>query len=153
MTGPQQLALMKDAALALGLDLMVSEAQSHDSIPAAINLFAARGAAAFIVVGDAVFFNHHKLIVDLAAAKRLPGIYPEREYAEAGGFIAYGPSVPDNWRRAAGYVTRILKGEEPADLPVQQPTKFELVINLRAAKALGLEVPPTLVARADEVIE
>jgi len=153
VTGAQQLALIKDAALALDIDLVVGEAQSRDSIPAAIDRLVARGISALIVVGDAVFFNQHKLIVDLAAARRLPGIYPEREYAEAGGLIAYGPSIPDNFRRAARYVARILNGEKPGDLPVEQPTKFELVINLKTAKAIGLTIPPGLPLRADEVIE
>jgi len=153
VTGAQQLALIKDAALALHIDLVTSEAQTPDSIPAAIDRLVARGISALMVVGDAVFFNQHKLIVDLAAAKRLPGIYPEREYAEAGGLIAYGPSVPDNFRRAASYVARILKGEKPGDLPVEQPVKFELVINLKTANAIGIAVPPELPLRADEVIE
>jgi putative tryptophan/tyrosine transport system substrate-binding protein len=153
VTGVQQLAPIKDAARALDIDLLVGEAQTRESIPAAIDRLLTHGISALIVVGDAVFFNHHKLIVDFAAARRLPGMYPEREYAEAGGLIAYGPSIPDNWRRAASYIDRILKGEKPADLPVQQPTKFQLVINLKTAKALGLELSPTFVGTADEVIE
>ena len=153
VTGAQQLAPIKDAAPALGTELVVAEAQSHHAISAAINGLVVSGISALIVVGDAVFHNERKLIVDLAAAKRLPGIYPEREYAEAGGLIAYGPNVPDNFRRAAGYVTRILKGEKAGNLPVEQPVKFELVINLTTAKALGVDIPPTLLARADEVIE
>ena len=95
----------------------------------------------------------HKFIVLLVTAKRLPAIYPDRVYAEAGGMIFYGPDVRDNFRRAADYVDRILKGAKPADLPVQQPTKFELVINLTTAKALGLQIPDKLLALADEVIE
>jgi hypothetical protein len=96
---------------------------------------------------------HHKLIVELAARYRLPAIYPFGYFAVAGGLVSYGPDVTDQFRRSAAYVDRILRGEAPGDLPVQQPTKFEFVINLNAAKALGLEVPPTLLARADEVIE
>jgi putative ABC transport system substrate-binding protein len=135
------------------MDLVIGEAQGRDSIPTAIDALAARGISALIVVGDAMFFNERKVMVDLAWKNRLPAIYPEREYAEAGGLMAYGPSVPDNFRRAAGYVARILRGEKPGDLPVVQPTKFELVINLKSAKALGLDVPWFLQQRADEVIE
>jgi len=93
------------------------------------------------------------LIITLAARHKLPAVYYEPYFAAAGGLIAYGPDILDQFRRAAGYVDRILKGEKPADLPVQAPTKYELVINLKTAKALGLELPPSVLARADEVIE
>ena len=95
---------------------------------------ARRGASALIVLPDGLFWNHRKVVIDRAAAYGLPAIYPEREYADDGGLASYGPSVAENFRRAAGYIDRILKGTKPADLPIQQPTKFELVINLKTAK-------------------
>ena len=106
-----------------------------------------------IVTVSAAATIHRELIITLAARHRLPAIYPYRFYVAAGGLISYGPDLVDQYRRAAGYVDRILKGEKPADMPVQAPTKYELVINLRTAKALGLDVPTSLLARADEVIE
>jgi putative ABC transport system substrate-binding protein len=109
--------------------------------------------AGLIVPPDACTFVHHQLFIRLAQQHRLPAVYAYRTYVPQGALMSYGPDVYDLFRRSASYVDRILKGEKPADLPVQQPTKFELAINLKTARALGLEVPSTLVARADEVIE
>jgi putative tryptophan/tyrosine transport system substrate-binding protein len=102
---------------------------------------------------DALTQENRTLIAKLAADHRLPAIYVSKEYVDAGGLIAYGPSYPDLYRRAAIYVDKILRGASPSDLPIEQPTKFELIINLKAAKALGLTIPPTLLAKADAVIE
>jgi putative ABC transport system substrate-binding protein len=153
VTGAQQLAPIRDAAAAVSVQLAVGEAQSPNTISAAIDRLVASRISALIVVGDAVFFNERRRIVERAAEHRLPGMYPEREYAEAGGLLAYGPSVPDNFRRAAGYVVRILRGEKAGDLPVEQPAKFEMVINLKTAKAIGIPIPPAFPLLADEVIE
>jgi ABC-type uncharacterized transport system substrate-binding protein len=148
-----QLASIKRAAATLGLAVETAEAERRDDIAAALDRLRERGVFALIVLGDSVFFNEYKLIVLLATAKRLPAIYPDRVYADAGGMIFYGPDVTNNFRRAADYVDRILKGAKPGDLPVQQPTKFELIINAAAAKAIDVTLPSTLLLRADEVIE
>jgi putative ABC transport system substrate-binding protein len=118
-----------------------------------ITAFARGSNAGLIVLPTPLTGVHRGLIITLAARRRLPAVYALRFYAASGGLVSYGPDVIDEYRRAASYVDRILKGEKPADLPVQAPTKYELVINLKTAKALGLEVPPRLLAIADEVIE
>jgi putative ABC transport system substrate-binding protein len=100
-----------------------------------------------------MFVNERRRLVDLAAKNRLPAAYAQREFVDAGGLMAYGPNVADLFRRAATYVDKILKGAKPGDLPVEQPTKFDLVVNLKTAKALGLTIPPSLLLRADQVIE
>jgi putative tryptophan/tyrosine transport system substrate-binding protein len=106
-----------------------------------------------VVLPDGMFFGQQRRIVTLTTASHLPALFPEKEVAEAGGLMAYGPSIPASFRRAAAYVDKILQGAKPADLPVEQPTKFEFVINLKTAKTLGLAVPQTLLVAADEVIE
>ena len=122
------------------------------SAPPAFEVFKGR-AQALYVVGDALMSTNRIRINTLALAARLPSMYPNRASVEAGGLVSYGANFPDLYRRAGDYVDKILRGAKPGDLPVEQPTKFELVINLTTAKALGLEPPPTLVARADRVIE
>jgi putative ABC transport system substrate-binding protein len=122
-------------------------------IERAVTAFARSSNGGLIVTGSPLTLVHRDLIITLAARHRLPAVYPFRYFATSGGLISYGPNTTDPHRRAASYIDRILKGEKPADLPVQAPTKYELVINLKTAKALGLEIPPTLLARADEVIE
>ena len=118
-----------------------------------ISAFARAANGGLIVTASGLAADHRELIVTLAARHKLPAVYYERFFVTAGGLISYGPDYVDQYRRAAGYVDRILKGEKPADLPVQAPTKYELVINLKTAKALGLTIPPAVLARANEVIE
>jgi putative ABC transport system substrate-binding protein len=114
---------------------------------------ASERADALITTTGTLFYQERKRVVDLAAKHRLPSVYDTRVFAEIGGLMAYGPNIPDLVRRSADYVDKILKGAKAGDLPIEQPTKFELVINLKTAKALGITVPPTLLAQADEVIE
>jgi ABC-type uncharacterized transport system substrate-binding protein len=111
------------------------------------------GVGALTVWSTPMFFSERRRLVDLAAKNRLPAVHPWREFVDAGGLMSYGPDLADMFRRAATYVDRILKGAKPGDLPVEQPTKFELVINLKTAKALGLTIPPSLLQRSDQVIE
>jgi putative ABC transport system substrate-binding protein len=148
-----QFTATQAAAHALDIAIESEEVQNPDAIASRIDSLAGHNATALVVLPEALFWNQRKTVLAGAAAHRLAAIYPEREYADDGGLIAYGPSVAENFRSAAGYVDRVLKGAKPADLPVQQPTKYELIINLKAAKTLGLDVPATLLARADEVIE
>ena len=137
----------------IGIELSVIGFQEEGAIEHAIAAFAHGSNAGLVVTASKFGANHPNLIPALAARYRLPAVYPLRYYVSDGGLICYGPDVVSQFGPAAGYVDRILKGEKPADLPVQASTKFELVINLKAAKAIGLEVPPSLLARADEVIE
>jgi putative ABC transport system substrate-binding protein len=127
----------------------------HDTaeIERAVAAFARSPNGGLIVTAGAATVHYSNLIVTLAARHRLPAVYNERSFVAADGLISYGPDFVDQYRRAAGYIDRILKGEKPADLPVQAPTKYELVVNLKTAKALGLELPTSVLARADEVIE
>ena len=141
------------AAASVGVNLIAAEIHDSSGVEPAIVAFAAKETGGLIVLPDPIFNTLRDSIVEWAARHRLPAIYPFPFYARAGGLLSYGIDQIDQFRGAAGYVDRILKGEKPADLPVQAPTKYELVINLKTAKALGLTVPPTLLARADEVIE
>jgi putative ABC transport system substrate-binding protein len=141
------------AGRALGVRLQFVEAQGATDFDRAFSDMTRARAGALTVSVSNVFFIERRRLVDLAAKHRLPAVYQLREFVDAGGLMAYGPNLADVFRRAASYVDKILKGAKPADLPVQQPTKFELVINLKTAKALGLQIPPTLLARADQVIE
>jgi ABC-type uncharacterized transport system substrate-binding protein len=144
---------MDAAARKLGLQMNVLNASSSSEIDTAFATLVQRGATALVMSGDQLMFSRREQIVALAARHSIPTIYDRREFAAAGGLMSYGASILDAHRQIGVYTGRILKGQKPADLPVMQSTKFELVINLKTAKALGLEVPPTLLARADEVIE
>ena len=149
--GLGQFGAIQAAAPSFGVEVKPLNMRGATEIERAVAAFARTSHGGLILTGGLV--AHRDLIVTLAARHRLPAIYPQRFFVTGGGLISYGPVVSDQYRRAAVYVDRILKGEKPADLPVQAPTKYELVINLKTAKALGLSVPPTLIARADEVIE
>jgi len=151
--GIGQFAVIQSVAPALGVEVNPVAARDATEIERAITAFAQSANGGLIVTASAWAAAHREQIGALAARYKLPAVYYEREYVDAGGLISYGSNFLDQCRRAAGYVDRILKGEKPADLPVQAPTKYELVINLKAAKALGLTFPQSILARADDVIE
>jgi putative ABC transport system substrate-binding protein len=144
---------MQAAARSVGQQMIVVNASSPDEIDLAFADMARQGARALLVNVDAFFNSQRQRLVDLAARHGISASYNNRDYVSAGGLMSYGPNLSDSYRQAGIYVGRILKGEKPGDLPVQQPTKFELVVNLKTAKALGLIIPESFLLRADEVIE
>ena len=144
---------LQRAAKTLGIEPQLLDVRKPEDIGPAFDAARSNGVDAVMVGIDALTQANRTLIAELAAKRRLPTIYASREFVEAGGLIAYGPSYPDLYRRAAAYVDKIFKGTKPSDLPVEQPTRFELIINLKTSKALGLTIPPHLLALADEVIE
>ena len=152
-SGIGQFASLQSAAPSFGVELSPVNVRDASEIQHDVTAFARGSNGGLIVTSSGLAAVHRQLIITLAARHRLPAIYSYSYFATSGGLISYGPDPIDQYRRAAGYVDRILRGEKPADLPVQAPTKYELAINLKTAKALGLTVPPTLLARADEVIE
>jgi putative ABC transport system substrate-binding protein len=151
--GIGQFAVIQAAAPSVGIEVSPIDLREPNQIERAIAMFAQSPNGGIIVAASGIGATNINLIITAAARYKLPAVYITRPFVVAGGLISYGPNFSDQYRRAAGYVDRILRGEKPADLPVQAPTKYELTINLKTAKALGLEVPPTLFARADEVIE
>jgi putative ABC transport system substrate-binding protein len=151
--GIGQFAVLQAAAPSLGVDLRPIDVRDASGIERAVTAFARTANGGLLVASGGLPIAHRELITTLAARHRLPGVYSNRLFVNGGDLMSYGPDSIDPHRRAAGYADRILKGEKPADLPVQAPVKYELVINLKTAKALGLDVPTTLLARADEVIE
>jgi putative ABC transport system substrate-binding protein len=152
-TAKDMLKEVEVAARALGVRLQFIEARGPDDFDRAFSEMTRARAGALTGLGGSMLFSERRRLVDLAAKNRLPVVYSWREGADTGGLMAYGPNILDLFRRAATYVDKILKGAKPGDLPVEQPTKFELVINLKTAKALGLTIPPSLLQRADQVIE
>jgi putative ABC transport system substrate-binding protein len=152
-SGIGQFAAVQAVAPSLGVELSPVDARDAGEIERAVTAFARSGNGGLIVTASALATRYRDPIIALAARHRLPAVYPYRYFVTVGALISYGPDYVDQYRRAAGYVDRILKGEKPADLPVQAPTKYETVINLKTAKALGLTLPPALLTRADEVIE
>ena len=152
-TGPAQFGIIQAAAPSLGVEVNPVNVRDAGEIERTVAAFARTSNDGLIVTGSALTSRHRDLIVALAARHKLPAVYVERYFVAAGGLISYGPDFVDQYRQAAGYVDRILKGEKAADLPVQAPSRYKMVINLKAARALGLDIPPALLARADEVIE
>src|SRR5262249_6780918 len=151
--GIGQFGTIQGVAPSFGVEVKPVDVRDPGEIERAVSIFAREPNGGLIMTGSPAGAVHRKLVISLAARHRLPAVYGYRYFVMDGGLISYGPDTIDPFRRAAGYVDRILKGEKPSDLPVQAPTKYELVINLKTAKALDLEIPATLLARADEVIE
>jgi putative tryptophan/tyrosine transport system substrate-binding protein len=152
-SGPAQFSAIQAVAPALRVDIIPINMPNADEIKQSVEIFARAPNCGLIVTASATTVHHRDLIIALAARYKLPAVYWARFYVAGGGLISFGPDLIDNYRHAAGYVDRILKGEKPADLPVQAPTKYETVINLKTAKTLGLTFPPAVLARADDVIE
>jgi ABC-type uncharacterized transport system substrate-binding protein len=150
---PVEIREAQDAAQTLGIHLRLLEVRAPNDLESAFEVAKKGNIRAMSSTGSAFFFAHRIRIVNLAAKSRLPAIYDNREFVEAGGLMSYGPAFRDLFRRAATFVDKILKGAKPADLPVEQPTKFEFIINLKAAKQIGLTIPPNVLARADRVIK
>ena len=148
-----QIKEIERAAHLLGIKLRVRDVRTSRELPAAFASASRDGDEGLLTTIESLFATHRTQVVELAGRHRLPAVYPFREFVESGGLLSYGPDIGSLYRRAAAYVDKILKGAKPGDLPVEQPTKFELVINLKTAKALGLTIPPSLLARADQVIE
>jgi len=151
--GIGQFAAIQSAASSSRVELSAIDSRDATEIERALAVFAQEPNGGVILAASSSAVTHRQLIISLAMRHRLPNVYPFRFYPASGGLASYGPDLIAEFKGASAYVDRILKGEKPADLPVQAPTKYELVINLKTAKAIGLEVPPTLLARADEVIE
>lgn len=150
---PERLKFTRETSLALGLTPFPVDVRGPDAFEHAFATMVGERAQAMVVLSDGVLFNYRRQIAEMALRNQLPAVSGQREYADAGCLLAYGVDFRDLFRRSAGYVDMIFKGAKPADLPVEQPTKFELVVNLRTAKALGIDIPPILLTRADEVIE
>jgi len=152
---PDSVTDMKETeavAPSLGIKLQSLEIRESNDLEPAFSAMKKEGATAIVTINSPNFVNLRKQVVDLAAKNRLPAMYAESQWIDAGGLMSYGPNFPDLWRRAATYLDKILKGTKPADIPVEQPTKFELVINLKTAKQIGLTIPPNVLARADRVV-
>jgi putative ABC transport system substrate-binding protein len=149
----EALADAKETARSLGITLRLFDVRSPNDLDATFDAVASARPNAMITIGHGMLFGNRKRIADFALKARLPAVFPEREFAEAGGLMAYGPDIGANFRRAASFVDKILKGAKPGELPIEQPTKWGLVVNLRTAKALGLKIPGSVLVRADEIIQ
>ena len=147
-----EVKVMQDAARGLGIDLQSHQVRDREELDLTLDVMTKNGTQALTQAGDPVMYNYARHLIEFADSRRIPAIYDNRFFVDNGGLISYGPNLPELHRRAADYVDKILKGAKPADLPFQQPSRFELVVNLKAAKALGIEIPKSLLLRADDVI-